>query len=297
MPKLSPNALGSLYMTLGSIGYVVNDALVRRATENGLGVYQVLCLRSIGLAGLFWVVGRSRGKQTRRDHIRRPLVLRVGAETLGSALFFAGIVRLEFANAQAILQVVPFAVTLAAAVVLRERVQFRQYLAILAGFTGVLIIVRPATDGFSAWSLAVLGSAALLVIRELATRDIDADTPALSIAFTTAAGLAVLTGALTLFDGWHAVSVESAFLITLAVGSLAVGYIFTIETVRIGDLSVSAPFRYTVLIGAVIIGYLMFDEVPDRWTMIGSFVILATGVYAVQLERSSERTGRAPSVS
>ncbi len=283
-------------MAIGSIGYVVNDGLVRRATENELGVYQVLCLRSIGLAGLFWVIGRTRGKQTTRAHLRAPLVMRVVAETLGSALFFAGIVRLEFANAQAILQVVPFAVTLAAAVVLGERVQVRQYVAILVGFTGVLIIIRPATEGFSAWSLAVLGSAALLVVREFATRDVDSDTPALSIAFTTAAGLAVLTGGLSLFDGWRAVSFESAGLLALAVCSLAVGYFFTIETVRVGDLSVSAPFRYTVLLGAVIIGYLLFDEVPDRWTVIGSSIIFATGVYSVQLERTSARISRDPSM-
>jgi drug/metabolite transporter (DMT)-like permease len=278
-------------MTIGSIGYVVNDGLVRKITEDGPGVYQVLCLRSIGLAAFFWMVGWARDKRTTRAHIRRPLVLRVGAETLGSALFFAGIVRLEFANAQAILQVVPFAVTLAAAVVLRERVHVRQYLAILVGFIGVLIVIRPATDGFSAWSFAVLGSAALLVVRDLATSDVDADVPALSIGFTTAAGLAVLTGGLSLFSGWRAVSMESALLLVLAVGSLAAGYFFTIETVRVGDLSVSAPFRYTVLIGAVIIGYLLFDEVPDQMTVVGSSIIVATGVYAVQLERSG---GRAP---
>ena len=284
-------------MTIGSIGYVVNDGLVRKATENGLGVYQVLCLRSLGLAGFFWMIGRARGQQTTRAHIRRPLVLRVSAEILGAALFFAAIVRLEFANAQAILQVVPFAVTLAAAVVLKERVQFRQYVAIVVGFVGVLIIIRPATDGFSAWSLAVLGAAALLVLRELATRNVAADVPAVSIAFSTAVGLAVLTGGLSLFSGWRAVSGESALLIALAVGSLAIGYVFTIETVRVGDLSVSAPFRYSILLGAVIIGYLLFDEVPDGLTIVGSSIIFATGVYAVQLERAGERTRRRSSVT
>lgn len=223
-------------MTIGSLGYVFNDALVRRITEDGPDVYQVLCVRSIGLAALFAAVGRARGEHTRRFHFRRPLLIRVAAETVASAFFFAAIVRLEFANAQAILQVVPFAVTLAAALVLGEHVRMRQYIAIVVGFVGVMIVVRPATDGFSVWSLAVIASAGLLVVREYETREVDADTPALSIAFTTAVGL--------------------------------------------------AAFRYAVLVGAVVFGYLMFDEVPDRFTVVGSLVIVATGVYAVHLERA-----------
>lgn len=212
---------------------------------------------------------------------------------MASVLFFAAIVRLEFANAQAILQVVPFAVMFAAAIVLKERVGIRQYATILVGFVGVLIVVRPATDGFSVWSLAVIGSAAFLVIREFATRDVHTDTSVLSIAFATAVALAALTGALSLINGWHAFTVGSAVLLALSIGSLAVGYLFTIQTVRVGDLSVSAPFRYTVLVGAVVIGYLLFDEVPDRLTVIGSLVIVASGLYAVQLERTNKR-GRAP---
>lgn len=109
MSRLSPNALGSLYMTVGSIGYVVNDAAIRRITDEGPGVYQALCMRSIALVVVFAALGRIRGESTRRWHFDRPLVTRVAAEVGGSALFFAAIVQLEFANAQAILQIVPVA--------------------------------------------------------------------------------------------------------------------------------------------------------------------------------------------
>jgi drug/metabolite transporter (DMT)-like permease len=271
-------------MTIGSIGYVLNDAFVRRITEDGPGVYQVLCLRSAGLAVFFAVAAHIRGELTPRLRLTRPLVIRVGAETIATALFFAAIVNLEFANVQAILQVVPFVVMLAAAFVLRERVRLRQYAAILLGLAGVLIVVRPATDGFSAWSLAVLASAGLLVIREFATRDVKSDTPAFSIAFATAVGVAVLTGALSVFDDWHALDAQGWLFMAIAIGALGIGYVFTIQTVRIGDLSVSAPFRYTGLLGAVLIGFFLFDEVPDRFTVIGCIVIVATGLYAARLE-------------
>ncbi len=272
-------------MVIGSTGYVVNDGLVRKATENDLGVYQVLCLRSLCLACVLGTLARLRGEQTTRAHLGRPLVVRVVAEVLAAALFFAALVRIEFANAQAIVQIVPFAVTLAAAWLLHERVSGRQYLTVLVGFVGVVVIVRPATDGFSVWSVVVLASALLLVVRELATRRIESDVPALSIAFATAVGLALLTGALSLGSGWDRVGLDSALLILLASGFLVVGYLFTIQTVRVGDLSVSAPFRYSVLIGAVAVGIVLFDEMPDALTLLGMVVLVVSGIYAVFLER------------
>ena len=272
-------------MTVGSIGYVVNDAAIRRITDEGPGVYQALCMRSIALVVVFAALGRIRGESTRRWHFDRPLVTRVAAEVGGSALFFAAIVQLEFANAQAILQIVPVAVTLAAALLLGERVSGAQYAAILLGFVGVIVIVRPATEGFSAWSLLVLASTAFLVVREFATRSVDPRVPAVSVAMVTAAGLAILTAALSLPGGWDGLNGVSIGYLGLSIASLMIGYLFTIETVRVGDLSVSAPFRYTVVVGAVVAGYLMFDEVPDALTIVGIVVIVLSGLWSMRLER------------
>ena len=283
--SLSPNAKGSLYMVIGSLGYVINDALVRKATESGIGVYQALFVRTFAMVLVLAVVASMRGERTTRAHLGRPLVLRVAAEVAGAALFFAAIVRMEFANAQAILQLVPFAVTLAAAVVLGERVTRSQYVAVLMGFAGVLVVIRPATDGFSGWSLLVVGAAAMLVVRELATRDLPADVPVTSVALMTALGLAGLTGVITVFTGWDPIDGDAALALGLAVGFLLVGYTFSIQTVRVGDLSVSAPFRYTLLLGAVVIGPVLFDEAPDALTVIGSAVIVVSGMFAVHLER------------
>lgn len=283
---LSANTLGSVYMTIGSVGYVVNDAFVRRVTENGPGVYQVLLFRSLGLAVVFGLAGVLRGERLERRHVSRPLLARVSAEMVASSLFFAAVVNLEFANAQALLQVVPFAVMLTAAIVLKERVSLAQYAAILLGFAGVIVVVRPATSGFSSWSLVVLLSAAFMVVREFATRRVDRGIPVFSIAMLTALGMALVTGLLSLTESWRAFSGASIVFLAASIASLTLGYFFTIETVRVGDLSVSAPFRYSMLVGAVIVGYLLFDEVPDALTIVGSTIIVVTGIWAVQLERS-----------
>ena len=282
---LSPNMLGSLYMAIGSLGYVVNDALIRAATDEGLGVYQALFFRGAAMATLFAAAGEVRGQRLTRGHIGRPLVVRMFAELGATALFFAALVRMPFANAQTILMLVPFAVTVVAAVHLGERVSAPQYAAVIAGFAGVLIVVRPATGSFSWWSLAVAASAALMVVRELATRRVDRTTPALPIALLTAVGLTVLTGIISIFTGWGDATGHGILLVAFACLCLVVGYVFTIETVRVGDLSVSAPFRYTTLVGAVVIGAAFFDEVPDVITLAGCLVIVLAGVVSIRLER------------
>ncbi len=281
------NARGSLYMVIGSLGYVANDGFVRRATEEGLDVYQVLFFRGLVMVVLFAVAGQVRGQRLAPEHMRAPLLGRVAAEMVASALFFGALVRLEFANAQTILLIVPLAVTLAAAVILGERVTTRQYVTIIIGLLGVLIVVRPATDGFSAWSLLALLSAAFLVVREFATRRTDDDVPALAIALVTAVGLSALTGIISIFTGWGALTAAAAGYVGLSSVALFVGYVFAIQTVRVGDLSVSAPFRYSALLGAVLVGYVMFDELPDAFTVTGSAIILLTGLYAIHLERQA----------
>lgn len=294
---LSPNSLGALYMIVGSVGYVTNDALVRAATEEGLDVYQALCLRGIAMTAIFAAIIRRRGVRVTRLHFTRPLVSRVAAEVVATALFFAALVQLDFANAQTILLVVPFVVTLAAALVLGEPVSARLYAAVLAGFAGVLLVVQPATDGFSWWALVVVASAGFQTIREFATRRVSDEIPAASVALITAVALTVLTGAISAVTGWNSVTPRSALLVVLACLCLTVGYIFTIQTVRVGDLSVSAPFRYTTLLGAVVLGYLFFDEIPGALTMAGCAVIVVSGIYAIRLDRRRVASRKAATVT
>ena len=173
-------------MTVGTLAYVVNDALIRRSTEEGLDVYQSLFLRGCLMVVIFagWAVARGhRPSDLRADG---PTRRRVGAEVIATACFFAAIVRLEFANAQTILMVVPFLVTLVAAQRLGGDGDARRYAFIAVGFVGVVAVVRPLPAQFSAWSLLVVVAALLLVVREFATRHIDPTIPPVVVALQTA---------------------------------------------------------------------------------------------------------------
>lgn len=283
----SANALGGIYMVIGSIGYVTNDALIRVAVDEGLDVYQALFLRGFGMSALFAALLKSRGETFERARFTPPVIGRVGAEIIATALFFAAIVHLDFANAQTILLIVPFAVTLTAAVVLGETVTSRQYATVAVGFVGVLLVVQPGSEAFSGWSLAVVGAAAALTFREFATRRIDDSIPASFIAFVTSIAITAMTGVLAVFTGWHAITMTGALVVAAACVCLIVGYVFTIQTVRVGDLSVSAPFRYSTLLGAVVLGYAFFAEAPNTLTIMGCAIILTSGLYAIRLERAT----------
>lgn len=280
--SLPPNVLGSLYMTLGVLAYVVNDGLVRIASEEGVDVYQALFLRGCAMVVVFAVASHIRLEHLDRQMLTKPLVGRVAAEVVGTALFFAALVNLEFANAQTILMLMPFGVTLVGAIALGEHVTTRRWVTIAVGFAGVLAVVRPTPSGFSPWALAVVGTALALMVRELATRHVPPTTPALPIALLTALAITTMTGSVSVVTGWGAITARAALVLALACACLVAGYLFLIETVRVSDLSVTAPFRYTAVIGAVTVGLVFFDEFPDTLTLLGCTAIMAAGVSAAR---------------
>jgi len=200
---------------------------------------------------------------------------------VGTAAFFAGLVRLDFANAQTILMLVPFAVTVVAAR-FGESVSLRRYALVALGFLGVLAVVRPTPADFSPWTLLVVGAAVTLVVREFATKQIAPDLPSLPIALLTAVAITSMMGLISIFTGWGEVTGQAVILLGLACVCLIGGYLFAIETVRVGDLSASAPFRYTAVVGAIVVGLLFFSESPDVLTLIGSALIIVAGVVSAR---------------
>ena len=278
-------------MALGSMAAVINDGLVRVAIEDGLDTYQALFLRGCGMIVILGAACRLRGERLDSRCASRPLVIRVAAEVVVAAAFFAAIVHIDFANAHTILMAAPFAVTLVAAR-LGERVTTRRYVLVATGFVGVIAVVRPTPDGFSPWTLLVIAAAVALVVREFATQRVGADTPPLIIALLTAMAITALTGAVSVVTGWHPITTRAAAVLILACLLLVVGYVLVIETVRVGDLSVSAPFRYTTVVGAVAVGFALFGERPDVLTIIGSALIVSAGVVAARVDARPRTAAR-----
>ena len=165
---MSPNLKGALLMMASMACFTVNDAFLK-ATGGALPLFQLLFLRGILATTLIALLAYSRGALTlgvsRRDGW---LIAGRSASEIGAAYFFVtALLNMPFANVTAILQILPLAVTLGAALFFNEPVGWRRFLAIGVGFAGMLLIVRPGTDGFTVWSVYALITVVFVTARDL----------------------------------------------------------------------------------------------------------------------------------
>lgn len=283
---LSSNLRGALFMSLSMAGFTFNDSIVKLLTGD-LSVAQVMFLRGVIATLLIYMLARHRSALRPLRNLRNPWVaLRVGGEVVGTLTFLIGLANVPLANASAILQALPLAVTMGAALFLAEPVGWRRWLAILAGFTGVLIIIRPGFEGFSPYSLMIVGTVIFASARDIATRKVDPAIPSLFLSTVTAASVAV-AGLLLIpaMGGWRPVDALQLGQIAVAACLLLVGYQFIIMAMREGEISFIAPFRYTGLLWAVLLGFLLFNEIPDLFMIGGGAIVIASGIYTLYRER------------
>ncbi|MDO9059620.1 MAG: DMT family transporter [Bradyrhizobium sp.] len=287
---LSPNIRGSLLMAAAMAGFTMNDAITK-AVSSEMNFGQIMLVRGVVaialIATLAWHQGALRPLRTL---VMKPVALRVAGEVLGTVTFLAAIVHLPLANTAAIFQALPLAVTLGAALMFGEPVGWRRWLAILAGFIGVLIIVRPGVAGFNQFSLFALVSVFFCAVRDLATRRIPAQVPSLFITLVTTVTVTLAGAAIIVpLGGWTPPSPRALGLLTLAAVLLLIGYQCVIMALRSGDISAVAPFRYSALLWAMLLGYLVFGDVPDAMMVTGASIIVLSGLYAFYRERIRHR--------
>lgn len=277
-------------MAVAMAGFTLNDSITK-AVSSEMNFGQVMLVR--GLFAIVLIAGfafQQRAIRPLRTLMMKPVALRVFGEIGGTISFMAAITHLPLANTSAIFQALPLVITLGAALVLGEPVGWRRWSAIVAGFIGVIIIVRPGIDGFNQFALLALVSVAFCAIRDLATRQIPAQIPSLFITSVTTVIIAA-TGAAILvpLGGWTPVSGRALGLLALAAVLLLIGYQCVIMALRTGDISAVAPFRYTALLWAMLLGYLVFGDRPDAMMVTGASIIVLSGLYAFYRERMRAR--------
>jgi hypothetical protein len=189
------NARGALFMVIAMAAFTCNDALVKSVTH-AMNTGQILFVRGLMTSILVLVIAKWMGALGSWRVILQPAVaLRLSAEILASLAYVSALGAMPLANTSAILQSLPLAVTLGAALFLGEKVGWRRWLAITAGFVGVLIVIRPGPDGFSLAAIYVIASVVGAAARDLATRKIRSDVPSLFISAVTAIAITVVGGA------------------------------------------------------------------------------------------------------
>jgi len=279
---LGANRRGIVALVAGMATFSVNDAVVKFvAGEYPFG--EVIFVRGVMAVVLVGAMAIARGHLT---HLRAAasgrVVLRSLLEALASALFIAALVRIRIADISAIVLISPLILTAMSVLFFHEKVGPRRWAAIGIGFLGTLLIVKPTPGAFDAWALLGVASAFASAARDLTTRRIDTGVPSLVISLSGSVAVMLSGLVLGLFEQWRAMAAPELALLAVAAGFLGVGTYLLVLAFRGVDLSVVAPFRYTLLIWAAIAGYLVFGEVPDRWALLGTALIVASGVYVAR---------------
>ncbi|WP_439149328.1 DMT family transporter [Sulfitobacter sp.] len=287
---MSPNLIGALFMVGSMAAFTLNDTMTK-TTGGAVPLFQLLFLRgliSISLIMLLWGrLGPMHLRLSRRDW--KLVGIRSGSEVAASFFFVTALFNMPLANLSAILQSLPLTVTLGAALFYREPVGWKRFSAILVGFMGVMLIVKPGTDGFNVWSVYALIAVMFVTIRDLSTRRLSKAVPSMTVTFAAVLSVTVFSAFAQLATPWAPVSAPHWQAIAAAAVFVLMGYYFSVQTMRTGDVSFIAPFRYTGLIWALILGWFVFGDWPLPSTLIGAAIVAATGLFTLYRERKLSR--------
>lgn len=283
------NVYGATFMSLAMLGYISNDTVIKYCASD-LPVSQTIFIRGIFVTILILIFcwQRTAFKQSIKKDDWPLVIIRTSVDLCATLLFLTALFNMPLANASAILQTLPLSVTLLGAVVLGERFGRYRAFAILAGFFGAILIIKPGSSGFNSYSLFAVAAVLFITVREITTRKISKESSTLLISLLTAASITVSGAAVGLFSqNWVLVSVDTIIGLMLASIFIFVAYYFSIPAMQFGDISFVSPFRFTLMIWAVIFGFFFFDEIPDRLTIIGLLIVVAAGIFTYYREATS----------
>jgi drug/metabolite transporter (DMT)-like permease len=273
-------------MTAAMACYVLNDTCVKLTTHS-LAAGQVLALRGIGATMMVAAVAL---RSVRREDLRailRPIVaLRCSLEVTTAALSVAALSLASLGLVTAITMAAPVIIGLGAVALGWEPLRGRRVAAVLAGFAGVLLVVRPSAEGEGAWGAGfALLCAASLAARDLVTRRLPPGIPSAVIALLTTVSVALAGLALSLAQAWRPLQGTDALLLLAAALFTAFGNYAVVAACRGPDLAVVTPFRYTNILWALLLGYFVWGELPDLRAVAGIGLIAASSIVSMHASR------------
>ncbi len=286
MPQ-SDNLRGSILMTASMAGFAVEDVFIKAASR-AMPLGQVLLMMSVVGVITFGLMARAQGEALLpRAFLSPAMLVRSAFEVVGRSFYGLSIALTALSTTSAILQATPLLVVAAASVIFGEKVGWQRWLAVVIGFGGVLIILRPGLEGFSVLSLLAVVGLIGFAGRDLATRAAPIGLSNRQLG-TLGFGVLGLAGAILL--GWsggaHWPDLNGFALLAGACVFGMFGYHALTGAMRTGEVSVVTPFRYTRLVFAMILAIAIFGERPDAATWIGAALVVASGIYTLTTSRA-----------
>ena len=290
----SANLRGIALMLIARIVFAISDTFTKLASERLPGTEVVSVRNAIALPIVFIMAWRLGG--LRHLHaIRDPVVL--GRSVLDGAGTLAFVTALPFVmigQSTVILLTVPIILVALSAIFFREDVGWRRWTAIVAGFIGVFLVAGPLGGTPNAYLIITQFAAFLWAFRDLFTWRIVGHIPSVTVSLI-ATGMVVIIGLPGIFAGdWQTFGGEETFYLGAAGAFVASANFLYIAALRTGAISVVAPFRYTAAVWASLAGFLVWGDVPDRWGVAGTLLIIGSGLYTFYRELELVRVrGRA----
>ncbi|WP_375255252.1 DMT family transporter [Yoonia sp.] len=285
------NIRGAAFMVFSMFCFAVEDALIKLLAE-AMPVGQILSLICLGGLILFLCWSKFKGENLWQPaYLDTKVVLRSFSDVAGAMMFVTSLTLIPLTTASAVIQATPLVVAMGAAVFLGQGIGWRRWIAILIGFAGVLIIIRPGMEGFTPATLLAVGGMLGLAARDLFTRGLTVTLSGTQLAIHTFA-LIVPAGFILMYLQGQTPTVpdtRDTLILIAAIFISMIAYLAIVAATRGGNAGIISSFRYSRMIFALIIGYLVFAEVPDAVTLIGAGIIVTSGIYTLRRETKLRR--------
>ncbi|HWL70099.1 MAG TPA: DMT family transporter [Geminicoccus sp.] len=290
LPTAADNLRAALLMAFASVVFTINDALVKVLTGEGVPIGLILAVRGVFMVLIFLVLFRGRGDDWRLYQFRDPLVvLRACAEAALSWVMFTSLMLLPIATVTALFFTTPMLATALGALFLGERVRIWRWTAVVLGFVGILIATRPGSAAFEPTLLLPLLAALIAALRDLITRRLAHGIPTRVVAMSTTVATCLSGFASVPFLPWPPLELPLVGILAGSALISGVALFAYIGASRLGEISFLAPIRYLSLPTAGLLGFLIWGDLPDRFALLGTALIVGSGVLIFYREQRLAR--------
>lgn len=274
---------GATFILLSIFFMGVNNAILKWLS-GGMSASQILFVRSAVIVIIVLAIAwRKRGSGLLRINDWRGHAIWGSIQFFNAIVFIMGVGYLPLADTIALTFAGPLFLTALAIPLLGERIGWHRWAAVFVGFIGILIITRPSSAAFQWVALFPLGAALSGAVRDIASRKVTAREGSTSVLLTSSLIAMAGTAVTAPFD-WIVPTASDLGLGIVTGLCVLVGQFLMIDAFRYAEAKVLAPLRYSAILWSVILGYLVWGDLPDSWTIVGTAVVIASGLYILHRE-------------
>ena len=286
--KINNELLGIFYMLLCQFSFATNDALVKIIYLDYDEIFvlnQIIFIRGIfTLLFIIFFLYIKKQLDFKTIFSSVELTVRGTLEASAALFFFFFFALLPFAQVYILLSMAPVLLTALGAIFLNEKVRWRRWSAVLLGFIGVIIVINPGKLEFGYYFIFPILSAIMLSIRDMYTKNFRRNYHSLQIAFMTCFVVTTIFGLFSIYK-LYVFSLNDIFILFISAFFLALGYIFSVATIKIALVSATSTFRYSVILWGILYGYFVFNEVPSTNSYIGALIIIISGLIIISRQK------------